>query len=265
MAWRNLRLPRPTLTVMEGRILRLPGSTPFTFSAGRVMGRSLQRARRPFRRLPAHRDNYGGLRWTSGDFDGDGHQDVAVLWGAFEYGIYGHAMTETVIYYGKGDGSFSDGVVANVGANGFAAISAADLNQDGRDEIVLHGEGTLNGGTFVSVLHGKADRTFLATVNYDAGWGLASMNIADLNRDGFPDLIFSNGDYNGRANTVTVLMNIGNAPVVAGALRAAPEPSYVGQGFSLIASFTAPDGSPVTGNVDFLLDGNCGGLGSADG
>jgi len=205
--------------------------------------------------IPGSDNTYTGIAVTTGDFDGDGNQDIAVLWGGFLYGTYGFATTETIIFYGDGHGNFSAPVIANSGANGYAALKAQDINQDGRAEIILHGEGSLNGGTNIGVLHGLANRTFLPETNYSAGIGLSSMEIADLNRDGWPDLVFANGDFNGPANSVTVLLSQGNIPTVTGTLFATPEPSYVGSPFSLVAGFVTPDGSTLTGNVDFLLDG----------
>jgi hypothetical protein len=205
--------------------------------------------------LPGSSNTGSGIAVTTGDFDGDGNQDIAVLFGQFLYGVYGFATTETIVFYGDGHGGFSAPVIANSGANGYAALKAQDINQDGRAEIILHGEGSLNGGTNIGVLHGLANRTFLPETNYSAGIGLSSMEIADLNRDGLPDLVFANGDFNGPANSVTVLLNQGNVPAVTGTIFATPEPSYVGSPFSLVAGLVTPDGSTLTGNVDFLLDG----------
>jgi len=159
------------------------------------------------------------------------------------------------VFYGDGHGNFSAPVIANSGANGYAALKAQDINQDGRAEIILHGEGSLNGGTNIGVLHGLANRTFLPETNYSAGNGLSSMEISDLNRDGWPDLVFANGDFNGPANSVTVLLSLGNVPAVTGTLFATPEPSYAGSPFSLVAGFVTPDLSTLTGSVDFILDG----------
>jgi len=205
--------------------------------------------------IPGSDNTYTGIAVTTGDFDGDGNQDIAVLWGGFLYGLDGFATTETIVFYGDGHGNFSAPVIANSGANGYAALKAQDINQDGRAEIILHGEGSLNGGTNIGVLHGLANRTFLPETNYSAGNGLSSMEISDLNRDGWPDLVFANGDFNGPANSVTVLLSLGNVPAVTGTLFATPEPSYAGSPFSLVAGFVTPDLSTLTGSVDFILDG----------
>ncbi len=194
---------------------------------------------------------------ATGDFDGDGHADVAVLWGSYTTGGSGqnYPETETVIFYGRGDGTFSAPVVAETGNNGFAFIDAADLNNDGRDEIVLRAAGTLNGGTDVAVLHGQPNRSFLPEDDYVAGAGLSSLDIVDLNHDGFRDLVFANGDYNGHGSSVTVLMNLGNTPTVSGALQASPEPSVTGAPVTLTVSLVAPDASALGGSVRFSIDG----------
>ena len=53
----------------------------------------------------------------------------------------------------------------------------------------------------------------------------------------------------------TILMNLGNTPVVTGTLTAAPEPSAVNQAFTITATLQAPTTSVLTGNVIFTVDG----------
>lgn len=195
------------------------------------------------------------LAVATGDFDGDGKADIAVLWGTLNFGEpQFFTLSQTLVYYGNGDGTFSAPVLAETGNNSFATLDAADLNQDGRAEIILRAEGSLNGGTGIAVVHGLTNRTFISEVNYVAGAGLSSLDIIDLNHDGFPDLVFSNGDYNGHGSSATVLLNLGNAPTVAGTLTATPEPSVTGAPFTLTAALLAPDSSALTGPIQFLID-----------
>lgn len=193
---------------------------------------------------------------VAGDFDGDGLQDIALLAEYNEATVPQNPLTEAIlVYYGNGDGTFSAPVVAAQTDQAYYDIAAADLDGDGRADIVLHSEGTLAGGHAVGVLDALAGRTFAPEVNYTAGTGLSSLNIADLNGDGFPDLVLANGDYNYRASSVTVLMNLGAQDTVTGSLSATPEPSYAGQAFTLVANFAVPAGGSIAGTAYFSIDG----------
>jgi len=201
----------------------------------------------------------GALAITSGDFDGDGNQDVAVLmqYGAGQFPYPSAFATAAWVYYGNGDGTFvSTPVLIGTFDRIYTGIVAADLNRDGLSDLVLKTGGTLSGGESVGVINAQAGRTFGPEVNYTAGTGLSSLSIADVNLDGFPDLVFANGDFNIRASSVTVLLNLGNIPVVSGTLNASPEPSVFAQPFQITASLVPPAVGPaLAGNVTFSVDG----------
>jgi hypothetical protein len=199
----------------------------------------------------------GAIALAAGDFDGDGHQDIALLVAAGislvppTNGYYGALF----VYYGDGKGHFSTPLAVTAFNRYYTGMQAADLNKDGLDDLVLKTSGSLGGGYAVGVIHSLRGRTFGPEINYYAGTGLADLSIIDLNHDGFPDLVFGNGDFNIRASSVTVLMNLGNTAQVAGTLRASPEPSITGQPFQLIATLAAPDHSALSGDVSFSIDG----------
>jgi hypothetical protein len=194
---------------------------------------------------------------TAGDFDGDGNQDFALLLGFQSSMYYGPAVgTQSAVYvfYGTGDGTFSSGVLAGQFNRTYTGIYAADLNKEGLADLILKTSGSLGGGYAVGIVDSLPGRAFAPEVNYYAGTGLADISIADLNHDGFADLLFSNGDYNVRANSVTVLMNQGNPPVT-GTLTVDPEPSQYGQTLALNTTFVPSSFTPVTGTVAFTVDG----------
>jgi hypothetical protein len=199
----------------------------------------------------------GAIAVATGDFDGDGRKDFAVL---VQY-ISNQAANVTpntaalFVYYGNGDGTFSAPVNAGIFDRNYTSVVTADLNLDGRSDLILKTDGTLAGGHALGIVHALANRAFGPEINYAAGTGFSSLSIADLNRDGFPDLIVGNGDYNIRANSVTVLMNEGNAPAATGVLTASPEPSSYNQPFSLTATLSPPSPTALGGNVTFSIDG----------
>ena len=193
---------------------------------------------------------------TAGDIDGDGHQDIVLLALYNQPTVPSNPLTVAVwVYFGNGDGTFSAPVLALQSDQDYQFVSAADLEHDGREDIVLNTHGTLAGGQAVGVVSTLPGRTFGQELNFTGGTGLSSTSIADLNNDGYPDLIFANADYNIAASSVTVLMNLTAVNAVTGNLYATPEPSLVTQPFTLTAALTAPDGSILSGTVQFSIDG----------
>jgi hypothetical protein len=197
--------------------------------------------------IPASASGGSAVAVTVGDFDNDTKQDFAVLV------ALPNTRSAAFVFYGAGDGTFTPGVLAGNLNRQYTGIYAADLNNQGLDDLVFKTSGSLGGGYAVGVVHSLPNRTFDSEVNYYAGTGLADISIVDLNRDGFLDLLFSNGDYNVRANSVTVLMNQGNPPVT-GTVTVSPEPSQYGQSLTLEAAFVPSSFTPVTGLVTFALD-----------
>jgi hypothetical protein len=119
-----------------------------------------------------------------GDFDGDGKLDVAIV---APSSIYLGSPILT-IFHGNGDGTFTpgyttpftDGPLSDFGSG---LCFAADVNHDGKvDLLVLPGLG-LSLYEFL----GNGDGTFApAKVVFT---NTPSFNLADLNHDGFPDLV----------------------------------------------------------------------------
>lgn len=202
---------------------------------------------------------------ATGDFDGDGKRDIALVLD-FQTPVYGPAVgvvSAAYVFYGVGDGTFTSGILAGTFNDYYTGIYAADLNNEGLDDLILKTSGSLGGGYVVGIVDSLPNRQFSPVVNYYAGTGLADLSIADLNRDGFLDLTFSNGDYNIRANSVTILMNEGNPPVT-GTLTVDPEPSQYSQAFTLTANFVPSSFTPVIGTVSFAIDGKSTGSASID-
>ena len=133
-----------------------------------------------------------------GDFNGDGVPDVAVT-------AYNNKV---VVLLGDGSGGFRGAQSFTVGS--FPQfIAAADLNADGRLDIVTAN----SGGNTVSVLLGNGTGGFTAAPGSPFAVGMTpqSVAVADVNGDGKPDLLAANsGD-----NTVTVLLGNGSGGFIA--------------------------------------------------
>jgi hypothetical protein len=108
---------------------------------------------------------------------------------------------------------FSQAVNYQPGSGGPSSIFLADVNGDGKLDVVVanqHGAGSNRNGS-VSVLLGNGDGTLQQPVTYDSGGpGANSVFVVDVNGDGLPDIVVANqgGGSNGDGS-VSVLLNGG--------------------------------------------------------
>ncbi|WP_263377580.1 FG-GAP-like repeat-containing protein [Granulicella paludicola] len=193
----------------------------------------------------------------SADMDGDGNQDLVFLSTFQAYPYYQGGPSCVFIYFGNGDGTFSSPVQAGCFTHNYSDLRVADLNGDGRPDIVLQTASSLN--TYVvGEVDNLGSRTFGPEVNYTAGSLSGDLFVADVNLDGRPDLVFGNQQYASgySANSVTVLLNESSA-TATGKLTSTPNPSYVGEPFSITVALIPPtSGTLYTGNITFYVDGN---------
>jgi hypothetical protein len=133
------------------------------------------------------------------DLNGDGHLDLVVA----NVGMTGFGQEGVVsVLLGNGDGTFQAPVGYDSGGIGAQFVVIADVNGDGYPDLVVAnscessadcnylGDTGLGG---VGVLLGNGDGTFQAPVRYSSGGGNAyAVAVADLNGDGYPDLVVAN-------------------------------------------------------------------------
>ena len=183
--------------------------TPWTRAGSFPVGRS--QAKRQGARpvdgnalfLPAVLYDSGGSMAASvavADVNGDGKPDLVVA------NTYSNAVG---VLLGNGDGSFQPAATYSSGGYLSGAVAVADVNGDGKPDLVVASECTNSNNCegSVSVLLGNGDGTFKPAVTYDSGGWLAfDVAVADVNRDGKPDLIVAN--Y--ATGTVGVLLGNGD-------------------------------------------------------
>jgi probable HAF family extracellular repeat protein len=152
------------------------------------------------------------LGLATGDFNGDGKMDIAVV-----------NQDNTVgVRLGEGNGEFGPMRVYSVNEGTFlTSIAVGDFNEDGKLDLVV---GVANVNTGVALLRGKGDGTF-ESPSYLNGPSPISMAVADLNHDGHLDLflggnggsdvLLGNGDGSFRAPIPISTGGIGTAIAVA--------------------------------------------------
>ncbi|MGB7333499.1 MAG: FG-GAP-like repeat-containing protein, partial [Terriglobales bacterium] len=121
------------------------------------------------------------------------------------------------ILLGNGDGTFQPAVSYSSGGMNTTAVAIADLNGDGKLDLVVVNPCSISYGCSVGpgevgVLLGNGDGTFQPAVIYSSG-GLAdeSVAIADVNGDGKLDLVVPNFfDNTGVTGELSVLLGNGN-------------------------------------------------------
>jgi hypothetical protein len=158
----------------------------------------------------------GPLKVVAGDFDGDGHVDLAAT-----YSTYGMGSSAVAVYLGRGHGLFAPAVEYAVGAQPEDA-AAVDLDRDGRFDLVT--ANSLDGT--VSVFLGRGDGTFHDRVDYPAGSGPVSLQVGDLDGDGVLDLVVANR----RSDGLSVLVGKGDGSFHDAVTTALPGAAWVALG-----------------------------------
>lgn len=226
---------------------------------------------------------------VTGDFNNDGILDVAV--GQINY----NNNTESIsIYLGRGNATFSAPVVTSL--TFFPdVLTAADINGDGKLDLLVSDYPDENGNTFTTILFGNGDGSLTQQSTYISG---VLQAVGDWNGDGKLDIVVSDyydlgysvvylGDGNGGFSQSGTIGTYENAPggIAAvgdfngdGKLDLAFPGVYVvlgnGDGtFQNLVSYQVPyRGSAITtadingdGKLDLITDGLSVLLGNGDG
>jgi hypothetical protein len=199
-----------------------------------------------------------------GDFNGDGAADLAVVNNCANYDNLVCASSGSVgVLLGNGDGTFNAPVSYASGASQANFVTVGDFNGDGHSDLAV-GFSAANGNDRVlSLLLGNGDGTFQAPARYGSGGPATMIATGDFNRDGQPDVVFSNlcpAQGSCADGGVSVLLNTAvNFSLYANstALSASANPAGLGQATVLKATVTpSVHAGAVTGNVTFYDGGN---------
>lgn len=152
-----------------------------------------------------------GYFWASvalGDITGDGVQDIVVA------GSNGGLAGAALVLKGNGNGSFQRMATYATETGYSAAVALEDINSDGVLDLLTAGSAAGSLG-YATVRLGAGNGSFGSAVSYLMESSVsAAIAVADLNKDGRPDLITAGND--GTDGRVTVRLGSGGGSFGAG-------------------------------------------------
>jgi Bacterial Ig-like domain (group 3)/FG-GAP-like repeat len=154
----------------------------------------------------------GAFSVVVADVNGDGKADALMTEHYPDPG--GPAAVGVVL--GNGDGTFRAPVIYQSGGYDDNTIAAADVNGDGKLDLVIASQGVSCTGCVggVSVLMGNGNGTFQSQVSYGTGTTnpTYSVAVADVNGDGKPDIVAASSCISNVncVSSVAVLLNNGD-------------------------------------------------------
>ena len=155
------------------------------------------------------------------------------------------------VLLGNGDGTFQTAVSYDPGGTGAWSVAVADVNGDGKPDLVA----AIFFYNTVGVLLGNGDGTFQAATTYGSGGNNpTSVAVADLNGDGLLDVAVANfcggsGCLPGKLGVL--LNNTVELQFTTTTLTSSQNHSFYGQPVTFTATVTTSGSIAPTGTVNF--------------
>jgi len=150
-----------------------------------------------------------GVSVAANDIDGDSDVDIAVL-RSTDYSNY------VSILRNNGNGIFSVQSAFSVGNGRGGALCTGDFNLDGRADLAVALQNHVTYPTnyyvgYFAVMFGNGNGTFSVSASYSRGWTeISGLWTADLDGDGFSDVMAGNGD----GTSIAIFRNDGHGSFV---------------------------------------------------
>ena len=201
--------------------------------------------------------NTGGQQTQSvavGDVNGDGKLDIVLANNCA--GNNNCSSGSVSVLLGNGDATFQSAVSFNSGGVYATSVTLADLNGDGKADVLVANQTDMNGnwadGSVASVLFGNGDGTFQTAVPYASGdFSGRGIIATDVNGDGKSDVVIAEScvdNYNCTSGAASVFLNKGDGTLLA-PLNYSP-----GAWYSISVAAADVNGD---GKVDLLVADQC--------
>jgi uncharacterized repeat protein (TIGR01451 family) len=149
--------------------------------------------------------SYGIAYVATGDFNGDGKTDLAVVWSGSGYHIAPLASSTLDILIGNGDGTFQAPIQSILGPVWSRALLVGDINGDGKPDLVIDLYNPIDGSNYIFVYPGNGDGTFQAPTYFPSSVDMAPLELRDLNGDKKADLVLVGGQ-----NSISIRLGNGD-------------------------------------------------------